>query len=866
MNRFAKRLRALWRRKQLDRDFEDELSFHLAMKAEETGNPSLARRQFGNAGVLKDVLLELWTFTILESWWQDLRYSLRTLVNNSSVTWVIVVALALGIGIDTTVFTVVNSALSFNMGVDHIERLVVIFGGDGVRRDPLLPFPDYQDFRSQIKSIENLAAYSMTLVNVSDSRSPPESYACVQMTMSGWDVVNRRPILGRGFTPSDDSSNATPTILLSHRIWKSRYGGDPAIVGERIVIDGLPRVVIGVMPPGIQFPEDADLWIPLMPINAIRNARSLVLFGRLAPGATLQTARTEIDGIAHRFMSQTSERFQGRAADVRPFLELIGIYDARALLIAVVAAVGFVLLIVCADVANLLLARASARSREISIRMAIGAGRARIIRQLLIESVLLAIAGGFLGWLVALAGLHWFDNLSSNAHRPSWISFSFDTRPFVYLTAISIGAGILFGLAPALQLSRIDVNNAIKNGGRGAEGGMRGRRVSNLLVAFQMALCVILLTGAGLMIHSSVNLYRAALAFDSSNVLTMRISLPLTKYKNPADQTAFYSALKSGIEALPGVQVASLASALPFGGWINFPVELEGAPSADPAHATELGAVAVSGDYFRTLKVRLLRGRFFAPSDGISGPLVAIVNESCAARFWPGEDPLGKRFRRAGAQPEPWLTVVGVIPDIPQNFRRPLEPAPLIYVPAQSARGRAFFVLARTAVPPATLADAFRREVQTLDENLPTQDVSPLDDYIGRKRLDTNTFSALFTVFAVIALVLALVGLYSVMAHAVSRRTQEIGIRIAMGAGRDAILSMVLKQGMRQVAFGLAVGLPLAIGVTRVLDRALIGVSPADPVTFVSVVVVLALAGILGCAIPARRAVRVDPMDALRFE
>jgi predicted permease len=589
-----------------------------------------------------------------------------------------------------------------------------------------------------------------------------------------------------------------------------------------------------------------------------------MLFGRLASGVTLKAARTEIDGIARKLVPQNPGGGEGLVADVRPFLELIGIYEARALLIAVVFAVGFVLLIVCADVANLLLARAHIRAREISIRLAIGAGRARIIRQLMIESVLLAVAGGFLGWLVALAGLHWFDSLSSNAHRPSWISFSLDTGAFVYVSAISIGAGILFGLAPAMQLAKIDVNNAIKDGGRGAEGGTRGRRLSGLLVVFQMALCVILLTGAGLMIHSSVNLYRAPITIDPSNVLTMHISLPLAKYKNPADQAAFYSSLKTRIEALPGVQVASLASNLPFGGWINFPAEQEGAPSHDPAHAGVFGALVVSADYFQTLGVRLRHGRFFAPSDGSSGQPVAIVNESFASRLWPGEDALGKRVRRIGAQP--WLTVVGVVPDIPQSFRRPLERAPLIYVPEQAAGGPSFSVLARTAVPPATLAQAFRREVQALDENLPAQDVSPLDDYIARMRLNTTMFGTLFTAFAVIALVLAAVGLYAVIAHAVSRRAQEIGIRIALGAGRDAIFTMVLRQGMRQVVIGLAVGLPLAFGVTRVLQSALVGISPADPVTFASVVVVLALAGILGCAIPARRAIRVDPMVALRFE
>jgi predicted permease len=872
MNRFAKRLRALLRRKQLDRDLEDELSFHLAMKTEASGDPSTVRREFGNVSALKETCRELWVFTALERWWQDLRYAVRALAKSPTVTWVAVVALALGIGSNTTVFTVVSSALSFNMGVDHLERVVFITAGDGIRRNPFhQSFPAYQDFRPQVKSIENLTAYTMTLVNVSDSRALPERFACVQMTASGWAVVGRRPILGRGFTPGDERPGAKPTILLTHRLWQNRYGRDPEILGKQIVIDEVPRVVIGVMPPGIQFPEDTDLWMPLTPADAIRNAPIVMLFGRLAPGVTLKAARTEIDGIARRLVSQDQRRVQsppegGLIADVRPFLELIGIYDARALLIAVVFAVGFVLLIVCADVANLLLARANVRAREISIRLAIGAGRARIIRQLMIESILLAAAGGFFGWLVALAGLHWFDVLSANARRPSWISFSIDARAFVYLAAVSIGAGILFGLAPALQLAKIDLNHAIKDGGHGSEGGKWGRRLSSLLVVFQMALCVILLTGAGLMIHSSVNLYHAPMTIDPSNVLTMHISLPLAKYKSPADQAEFYSRLKTRLEALPGVRVASLASNLPFRGWINYPAEREGAPSDDLAHAEVLGALVVSADYFQTLEVQLERGRFFAPSDGMSGSPVAIVNESFAARLWPGEDALGKRVRRIGTPPRPWLTVVGVVPDIPQSFRQPLERAPLIYVPEEAAGGPVFSVLARTSVTPATLAQAFRGEVQTLDENLAAQDVSPLEDDIARMRLNTTMFGTLFTVFAAIALLLAWVGLYAVIAHAVSRRTQEIGIRMAMGAGRNDILAIILRQGMCQVVAGLAFGLPLAFALTRVLESALIGVSRTDPVTLASVVAVLLLAGGLGCAIPARRAIRVDPLVALRFE
>lgn len=866
MNRFRRRFRLLWRREQLDRDLDDELSFHLAMKSEETGDPEAARRQFGNPGALRESCRDLWLFTPLESWRQDFCYALRMLRHSPMVTWVAVSALALGIGANTTVFAVVSSALSFRMGVDHVERLVVVTAGDAVRGNFFRSIPDIRELQQSVHSVENWAAYRFQEVNVSDRRALPERYSCVQMTASGWALVNRKPILGRGFNEGDETPNAPPTLLLSHKIWENRYGADRGILGRAVRVDAVERTVIGVMPPGIQFPEDADLWTPLTPLDVIagQTQGSLLVFGTLADGVSLAAARSEIDGIARRLASQNPERYHGLVANVRPFLELIGVYDARAILIAMVVAVGFVLLIVCADVANLLLARAAARAREISIRIAIGAGRARIIRQLLVESLALALAGGCGGWLVALAGLRWFDWLSSKApHRPSWIDFSMNTHAFAYLAAISVGAGILFGLAPALELARVDVNGAIKDGGRGAQGGIRGRRLSSTLVVFQMALCVALLAGAGLMIHSSVNLYKAPLGVNPANVLTMRIGLPQASYPRPEDRIGFFRRLDSKLQSLPGVQAVALASNLPLAGWMGFRPEFEGAPG-DASHAPDAGALAVGPDYFRILRARVVRGRSFTPADETAGPAVAIVNESFAGRFWPGQDPIGKRLRWAG-EAQPWMRVVGLVSDIPQNSQRLLQRDPLVYLPDRGERG-SMFVIAATAEPPAMLANAFRRQVQSLDGDLPAEDVIPLQDRIEQRRLGVASFGTLFSVFAMVALALASVGLYAVMAHAVSRRTQEIGIRMAMGAGRSEILGLVLKQGMRQVTLGLAIGIPLAFVITRGLRQTLIGVTMLDPATFVSVVVLLAAAGVLGCAIPARRAVRVDPMTALRVD
>jgi predicted permease len=866
MKKLAKRWRALWHRRELDRDLEDEMAFHLAMSAEASGDAAAARRRLGNPAALKEACREMWAFAALEAWWHDFRFALRTLRNNPLVTATAVVALGLGIGANATVFTIVSSALRFEMAVDHVERLVALHPGPGVANLDAAsqPLPDFPNLRNQVKTVENLAAYRFSAVNVSDARALPERYWRVQMTLSGWALVRPKPILGRGFGPEDVRADAAPSVLLSHRIWEKRYGRDPSILGQPVRIDDVDHVVIGVMPAGAQFPEDAELWTPVtvMDLAAPAFRRDLLVFGRLAPGVTLAAAQSEVDAVARRAIAG---KVNGPVVRVRPMLEMIGVYDQRAMLYAMLFAVGFVLLIVCADVANLLLARAAARAREISIRIAIGAGRARIVRQLLVESVLLSAAGGFAGWLVALAGLRWFDNMSMQGRRPSWLHFSMDARGFAYLAAISIGAGILFGLAPALELAKVDVNSAIKDGGRGGEGGARGKRLAGLLVGFQMALCVVLLAGAGLMIHSTVNLYNAPLAIDPSNVLTMQVSLPEAKYAGPDAVSGFYTRLKTALGSLPGVTGVSLASHLPMSGWREFRGEVEEA-EGKPGRLGPLGALVVDASYFRTLAVRLRRGRGFDESESGARAQV-LVNESFAARFWPGEDAVGKRLRMvAGNKPQAWLTVIGVAPDVQQDRLNPLQRNPLIYLPYDADPQRSVYVMARTAVPPGSLVEAFRRTVQSLDQNLPAQDVLSLEDHIANQRLNVTAFGKLFAIFAAIALVLAWVGLYAVVAHAVSRRTQEIGIRMAMGGTRKDIFGLVVKQGMRQVLGGLAAGIPLAILVTRGLSHGLVGVSPSDPATYAGVAVVLGLAGLLGCAIPARRAVRVDPLAALRHE
>jgi predicted permease len=862
MKRLDKKLRALWKRRQLDRDLQDELQFHLEMAAEESGGATNARRRFGNAASIGERCRDLWTFGRLETLWQDVRYAARTLTGNPGFSAVAVIALALGIGANTAMFTIVNGAFSWDMGLPHKDRIVVVNITDRTHsQDFAATYEDFRDLRGRVRSLAGLAAYEFRAVNVSDQAGLPERYNCVLTSANGNAVAEQKPLLGRDFAPEDEKPGATPVVLMGHRVWQQRYGGDVAIVGRTIRVDEVPVKVIGVMPPGKRFPEDTDFWAPLIP-SETRQSRGMMLYGRIADGVTLSAARAELNTLVQQLAARRPDGDQGLIAAVQPILAITGAYAMRPLLAVLFGAVGFVLLIACADVANMPLARAAGRAREISIRLAIGAGRARIIRQLLIESTMLSVAGGVLGLAVAIGGLRWFEAGTQHVVKPPWLNLTLDHTAFGYLAAISVATGLLFGLAPALRLAKVDLHSSLKDGGYGTAGGRRTLRLASVLVAFEMALCVTLLAGAGLMIRSTANLYATPIGADITNVLTMRISLPETKYRRDEDEVRFHEALSQRLTALPGVETAAVVSNLPLGGWAQFPYELEGAAASTGRPAT-LRAIAATADSFRVWKVRARRGRLFTDAEAS----VIVVNESFAAKLWPRGDALGKRLRlvRHGV-PEAWLSIVGVTPDILQDFQHPLEHAPLVYLPLALAPPRAAYAIARTAVPPAALAQSFRAAVQEMDGGLAAYEVRSLESRIAQNRLSTSLFGAICTVFATVALVLASIGLYSVTAHSVSQRGQEFGVRMAVGGTSGDIVRLVLRQGLRPLMYGMMVGLPLAFGVTRLLRSALAGVSPGDPATFLISAAVLIAAGVAGCAIPARRAVRVDPITVLRCE
>jgi putative ABC transport system permease protein len=803
----------------------------------------------------------------------DIRFALRTMAGNRTTTIVAIVALSLGMGANATVFSIVNGALFKNLPFvgDDILYLATRDLAHG-QRGGGVSFLDFLDWREHAKSFRTMGAFRSRSVNLSEKGGAPSRYIRAEITADTFSTIGQKPLIGRDFTPEDEKPGAPAVVILGNQIWVTRYGANRAILGRIIRVNDVPSTVIGVMRPDFRFPEDADVWVPLIRSaeDTQRQNRSLGVYVQLAPSVTKASADAEMQGIARNLEAAYPATNHGITAVVQTFYEVnygdSGDDDIPTLLAALMGSVIFVLLIACANVANLLLARAADRSREISIRVAIGAGRWHIIRQLLVESVILSLIAGFFGWLISLWGLKLFD-ASVRAQIPAWMNFSMDYRGFVYLAAISVGAGLLFGLAPALRLARMDVNASLREGGRGSSGGAHKRRLSGLLVIAEMALAVVLLAGAGLMIRSFLTIYSTSTGVNPKNVLVMRLMLPEAKYPKPDDKIAFHDRLKAKLDALPGVVGSTIAITMPTGGSMSFPYELEHAQPVDEKLRPSISLLVIGPDYFRVMELPVLQGRAFANSDSASAPPVAIVNQRFTEKFWRGEDPVGKRLRIFNdGKPEPWLTVVGVVPNVLQNGIAVKEFDPLVYVPYRQRTMPDMALMARTRVPPASLAGAFRQAAQAVDEDMPLYNLRTLEERLAINYWEQGIFGSLFSIFAVIALLLASVGLYAVIAQSVSQRTQEIGLRMALGASARNILRMVFRQGLLQLAIGLLVGMAGAVALTRFLSSLLVLVSPTDPATFALVAMVLGLAATLGCLIPARRATRVDPLVALRHE
>ena len=796
----------------------------------------------------------------------DLRSSFRTLLKSPGFTAVAVMMLALGIGVNATVFTVTNAVLfkGFPL-VARNDRLAYIYASNG---NCCVSYPDFEDYRAGAKSFEGMALVHGVGIVLNDASSFSENINGNENSADVFKLVGQRPLMGRDFTTADETPGAPPVAILNYGFWERRYGKDPAIIGRVVRMNGAPTTIIGVMPEGFSFPQNIDVWVPLMKTAEVVQRRekrdTWFAFGPLAEGATFENARAEIEGIGKRLSAAyplTNKDYQPQVGHFHEFF--IG-SNATMIYGSMWGAVGFVLLIACANLANLLLARAMGRSREISVRIALGSGRWRIIRQLLMESLMLSGMGGLLGWWIAKWGVRAYE--LAMASKESWLvlDYTMDYRILAYLIAISIGTGILFGLAPALRISRLDVNSALKDGGRGSTTGGKGKHLAAFLVTGEMALAVVLLAGAGVMIRSFLKIHGADMGVNTGNVLVTALNLPSSGYPLPEARISFYERLQARLEAIPGVESIALADELPSWGK-RFPFELAGAP-VDDSRRPKLPVLIVSPAYFHTVGASLLAGREFSEADGVSGVPVALVNQMFASKHWPGEDPLGKRVRLfKGTVPEGWLTVVGVVSNILQGDQTRQNFSPVIYLPYRQRALTSMWVFARTRVSPATLAITLRHEILTADSELPMYGPYALGPHL-EVYWDSRLYGSMFLIFAAIALLLASIGLYAVIAHSVNQRTQELGIRMAIGATAQDIVQLVFRQGMIPLGIGLIIGLTASLAVNRVLKSMLVQVSPSDPLTLAVASGVLVLAAMLGCWIPARRAMRVDPVVALRHE
>jgi putative ABC transport system permease protein len=870
-------------RRRAEVELEEEIRTHLELETEqniEAGmSPEEARyaalRTFGNVALYKEDSRTMWGFRSLETLWQDVRFGMRMLVKNPMFTAIAVVALALGIGANSAIFSVVNTILLRPLPYHDPERLVMVWEDDtkgGFPKDTPAA-ANFIDWREQNQVFEDMAAIASESFNLTGD-GEPERIDGRRVSASLFPLLGVEPHLGRVFLPEEDQPGAHRVVLISHGLWQRRFGGEANIVGRSLTLNGESFTVVGVMPKGFQFPNrGAELWVPIAFSTqeaANRGRHYLEVVARMKQGVTTEQAQAEMSMIATRLQQQYPAYNAHLGATVTPLHEhLAG--EIRPALLVLLGAVGFVLLIACANVANLLLARAAARQKEIALRVALGAGRLRLIRLFLIESILLAGLGGIVGLLLVVWGIGLItafipDNISQAK------AVSVDLNVLAYTFGISVLTGLIFGLAPALQVSRFNLNETLKEGGRDSAAGRSGNRIRNLLVVAEVAVSLVLLVGAGLLINSFMRLRGVDPGFRADKLLTMQVQLPMLKYPEHARRSAFYTELLSRVEGLPGVKSAAVTTNLPLyrqGNSIG--IGIEGRPDPAPGQGKRPTVVTrvISPQYFSTMGIQLLQGRALAAQDRVDSPAVAVINETMARRFWPGEDPLGKRITPGASNstnPDDWITIVGVVRDVRQ-FELNAEPRPQMYLSYEQA---SFFaprdLVVRTEGDPLSLADAVRRTVWEVDRDQPVSNIRTMEDIISESVARQRFSMLLLGIFAGVALLLAAVGIYGVMSYSVAQRTREFGVRMALGAQRSDVLKLAVGQGLKLVLAGVVIGVVAALALTRVMSSLLFEVSATDPVTYITISVVLISAGVLASFIPARRATRVDPVIALRYE
>ncbi len=874
---FLRRVQGLWRSETIHQEITDELQFHIDMRVEENiqrgMSPDEARRDaersFGNFTRIKEQGYDVRGGQWLEAVWQDLRYSARMLRKQPGFTVIAVLTLALGIGANTAVFSIVNAVLLRPLPYQAPERLMILRESVSGGVNSTVSYPNFADWRAQNTVFASIAAVRQNESFNLTGTGEPERLQGQLVSAEFFSTLGIKPLVGRDFLPEEDREGATPAVILSYGLWQRRFGNDPSVVGQQLTLNNQNFTVVGITQPDFQYGMEADVSVPIsLQAERFRTRGAdpgTRVVARLKPNVSQRQAEADLNMIAARLEQQYPESNKGRRALVTPLHESF-VGDVRQPLLILLGAVGLVLLIACANVANLLLVRASARQKEMAVRVALGASRATIIRQLLTESVLLAAVGAALGTLLAFWGTSFIA-----AQLPDGIprlqEANLDARVLVFTLAVSLLTGLLFGLAPALQASRTNLTEGLKEGERGSSG--RRQWLRSVLVVGEVALTLTLLVGAGLLIQSFRRVLAVEPGFQAQNLLTMQVSV-----NNPDGQQIanFFDRLQQSVRNLPGVTSVAVSNGLPFVG-VNRPnFIIEGRPLPEPGKEAGGARYTVSPNYFQTMGIALLKGRLFNAQDTSDSPRVIVIDEMLARRHFPNEDPLGKRLKQGPDAPS--LEIVGVVRHVEQNglegqasnlnqFYTNFNQISLEGLPGNVRR---INVLVRTEVEPLSLASSVRAQVSALNKDQAVFNVRTMEQIVAQSVAARRFSMLLLTVFAVVALALASLGIYGLMSYTVAQSTREIGVRMALGAQVSDVLKLVIGHGMTLVLIGVGLGLVASLALTRTMKNLLFGVSATDPVTFAAIALLLVLVALLACFVPARRATKVDPLRALRHE